>query len=66
VTPIDAGEYSYKMSSGGLVTALSGLFKEMKFKWIGWPGFSVESKEEQEIVRASNTGTATLTIGILD
>jgi len=32
------GGWSYKMSSGGLVAALSGLKKEMRFTWIGWPG----------------------------
>jgi trehalose 6-phosphate synthase len=26
------------MSSGGLVSALSGLQKETTFTWIGWPG----------------------------
>lgn len=31
-------DYSLKMSSGGLVTALSGLKKMMSFTWIGWPG----------------------------
>jgi trehalose-6-phosphate synthase len=31
-------EYSFQMSSGGLVAALSGLKKEMSFTWIGWPG----------------------------
>jgi trehalose-6-phosphate synthase len=32
------GEYDFKMSSGGLVAALSGLKKMMSFTWIGWPG----------------------------
>lgn len=32
------GEYHFKMSSGGLVSALSGCKKTMKFTWIGWPG----------------------------
>jgi trehalose-6-phosphate synthase len=31
-------DYAFKMSSGGLVSALSGLKKMMKFTWIGWPG----------------------------
>jgi trehalose-6-phosphate synthase len=34
----DSGEYNFKMSSGGLVAALSGLKKMMSFTWIGWPG----------------------------
>jgi len=33
------GKWTFKMSSGGLVSALSGLKKEMLFTWIGWPGF---------------------------
>jgi trehalose 6-phosphate synthase len=35
------GEYTYKMSSGGLVSALSGCKKTMNFTWIGWPGQDV-------------------------
>lgn len=31
-------QYNFKMSSGGLVAALSGLKKSMSFTWIGWPG----------------------------
>jgi len=34
----DGNGWNYKMSSGGLVSALSGLKKEMEFTWIGWPG----------------------------
>jgi hypothetical protein len=34
----DDGQYNFKMSSGGLVSALSGLKKQMSFIWIGWPG----------------------------
>jgi trehalose-6-phosphate synthase len=33
-------DYDFKMSSGGLVAALSGLKKQMSFTWIGWPGRS--------------------------
>jgi trehalose-6-phosphate synthase len=32
--------YQFSMSSGGLVSALSGLKKEHTFTWIGWPGTS--------------------------
>lgn len=32
------GEYHFSMSSGGLVSALSGTKKKMSFTWIGWPG----------------------------
>lgn len=36
-----SGKYTYKMSSGGLVSALSGCKKTMQFTWIGWPGQDV-------------------------
>lgn len=35
-------------SGGGLVTALSGLTKSMKFRWIGWPGIIVQDTEEEK------------------
>ena len=34
----DDGQWSFSMSSGGLVSALSGCKKQMDFTWIGWPG----------------------------
>jgi trehalose 6-phosphate synthase len=39
------GEYHFKMSSGGLVSALSGTKKSMSFTWIGWPGFYIPPKD---------------------
>ena len=39
------GIYEYKMSSGGLVSALSGLKRMMKFKWIGWPGIYIPEED---------------------
>ncbi|KZT52197.1 glycosyltransferase family 20 protein [Calocera cornea HHB12733] len=39
------GEYHFKMSSGGLVSALSGCKKSMSFTWIGWPGFFIPLKD---------------------
>lgn len=39
------GEYHFKMSSGGLVSALSGCKKTMAFIWIGWPGVCVPEKD---------------------
>lgn len=32
------GEWNFSMSSGGLVSALSGCKSQMDFTWIGWPG----------------------------
>jgi trehalose 6-phosphate synthase len=41
----DDGEYSFSMSSGGLVTGLSGLSKTTSFQWYGWPGLEVPEAE---------------------
>ena len=45
------GTYDFSMSSGGLVSALSGLKKAMSFLWIGWPGMEIPA-EEREMVEA--------------
>ena len=39
------GEYHFEMSSGGLVSILSGCKKSMTFTWIGWPGFYINPKD---------------------
>jgi trehalose 6-phosphate synthase len=41
----DDGTYAFSMSSGGLVTGLSGLAKTTKFQWYGWPGLEVPEEE---------------------
>lgn len=41
----DDGSYAFSMSSGGLVTGLSGLSKTTEFKWYGWPGLEVPDAE---------------------
>lgn len=43
------GVYSYQLSSGGLVSALSGLKKTTNFKWFGWPGLEVPDSEKQHV-----------------
>ncbi len=45
ITKDAQGEYHFKMSSGGLVSALSGTKKSMSFIWIGWPGFYIPPKD---------------------
>lgn len=45
ITKDETGHYQYKMSSGGLVSALSGLKRMMKFTWIGWPGIDIPEGE---------------------
>ena len=46
-----SGEYHFKMSSGGLVSALSGCKKSMSFTWIGWPGFYIPEKDRPIVDR---------------
>lgn len=41
----DDGQYNFSMSSGGLVTGLSGLSKTMTYEWYGWPGLQVPEAE---------------------
>ena len=41
----DDGSYDFSMSSGGLVSGLSGLSKSTTFQWYGWPGLEVPEKE---------------------
>src|SRR2546430_1474714 len=39
------GEYETSMSSGGLVSGLSGLRKTTTFQWYGWPGLEIPENE---------------------
>ena len=39
------GTYDFSMSSGGLVSGLSGLSKSTTFQWYGWPGLEVPPEE---------------------
>lgn len=41
----DEGHYDFSMSSGGLVSGLSGLSKNTQFKWYGWPGTAPPENE---------------------
>lgn len=41
----EAGGYDFSMSSGGLVSGLSGLSRDTTFQWYGWPGLEVPEKE---------------------
>lgn len=47
----DDGQYSFSMSSGGLVTGLSGLAKTTSFQWYGWPGLEVPDGEIDDMKR---------------
>lgn len=39
------GSFKLSISSGGLVTGLSGLSKSTEFEWYGWPGLSIPEGE---------------------
>jgi len=41
----DEGKFDFSMSSGGLVSGLSGLSKSTTFQWYGWPGLQVPEGE---------------------
>ncbi|KAJ3374487.1 Trehalose-6-P synthase/phosphatase complex synthase subunit [Allomyces arbusculus] len=43
------GSWTARMSSGGLVSALSGLKKDMAFTWIGWPGKDFPADDQVRI-----------------
>jgi len=47
----DDGSYSFSMSSGGLVTGLSGLAKSTTFQWYGWPGLEVPEAEAGPLIK---------------
>jgi trehalose 6-phosphate synthase len=47
----DDGNYAFSMSSGGLVTGLSGLSKTTTFQWYGWPGLEVPDAEAAPLVK---------------
>jgi trehalose 6-phosphate synthase len=43
------GSYESSLSSGGLVTALSGISSSTNVRWFGWPGINIEDPEERKI-----------------
>ncbi|KAF2023504.1 glycosyl transferase [Setomelanomma holmii] len=45
----DEGKYEMSMSSGGLVSGLSGLSKTTTFQWYGWPGLEVPEDEVKQL-----------------
>lgn len=47
---LETGKWTFKMSSGGLVTALQGVRHEMDFLWIGWMGVEVVESERVSVV----------------
>lgn len=54
------GKYQSSISSGGLVTALSGLTKSTQFSWFGWPGIEVkDTKDREEVAKSLAEHSAT-------
>ncbi len=45
------GHYDFSMSSGGLVSGLSGLSKSTTFQWYGWPGLEVPENEAANLTQ---------------
>jgi len=43
------GKFDYSMSSGGLVTGLSGLKKSQTFTWLGWTGLQLPENEVKTV-----------------
>ncbi|KAI5793761.1 alpha,alpha-trehalose-phosphate synthase [Peziza echinospora] len=41
--------YKYNVSSGGLVTGLSGLSKATRFQWFGWPGLEIPEGDVERV-----------------
>ncbi|TPX18272.1 uncharacterized protein E0L32_002781 [Thyridium curvatum] len=44
------GNYNFAMSSGGLVTGISGAAKDVNFRWYGWPGLEVPEAERGPMI----------------
>lgn len=52
IKQLSDGNYSYTMSSGGLVTGLGGLTKSTNFLWYGWPGVHIPEAEVESVERS--------------
>eukprot|EP00761_Pharyngomonas_kirbyi_P012577 gb/GECH01012604.1/.p1 GENE.gb/GECH01012604.1/~~gb/GECH01012604.1/.p1 ORF type:complete len:748 (+),score=160.27 gb/GECH01012604.1/:1-2244(+) len=46
------GNWKFTKSSGGLVTALSGI-QDTDFIWVGWPGMEIEDQEEANALKTT-------------
>ncbi|KAI9319302.1 glycosyltransferase family 20-domain-containing protein [Dichotomocladium elegans] len=58
----ETGSYDFKMSSGGLVAALSGLKKSMSFTWIGWPGQDIPLDDRKNFEERLLNETSTVPV----
>lgn len=49
VSQDSTGEYQFKMSSGGLVSALLGVRDQLKFVWLGWLGKEIPEGDQEKV-----------------
>lgn len=47
----EAGDWDFRVSSGGLVSALAGVKNKIPFIWVGWTGVEVASSD-QDLMKA--------------
>jgi trehalose 6-phosphate synthase len=45
----EPGKFETSMSSGGLVSGLSGMTKTTTFQWYGWPGLEVPEDQVDQL-----------------
>lgn len=43
------GKWDFRVSSGGLVSALAGVKNKIPFVWVGWTGLEVAATEQEEM-----------------
>lgn len=51
------GSYQSTLSSGGLVTALSGISNSTNVRWFGWPGGDIKNPEERKAATDALAGS---------
>lgn len=49
VTKDDNGVWKFRVSSGGLVSALAGVKNKVPFVWVGWTGTEVAASDQNEL-----------------
>lgn len=49
VSKTDKGEWNFRVSSGGLVSALAGVKNQIPFVWVGWTGMEIAASEQEEM-----------------
>ncbi|KAJ3215868.1 Trehalose-6-P synthase/phosphatase complex synthase subunit [Dinochytrium kinnereticum] len=62
----EANQWKLSMSSGGLVSALSGLKKNMSFTWFGWPGLEIAEQERPSLCEQLSSEYSAVPVFISD